>query len=167
MPAIRLDAVGTGSDVFIDANVLVYGISGRSAECLAFLQRCASEDIVGVTSLPIINEACHRFMLLEARARGHVQQERATELRRRPEVIRGLTDYWVWTRKIFELNLLIVGLDESILRRAQLNREAYGLLTNDSVLVATMEWYALDHLATRDEDFDRVTPLTVCRPADI
>ena len=46
-------------------------------------------------------------------------------------------------------------------------RSSYGLLTNDSLILAAMSDYGIDSLATRDGDFDHVPTLTVYKPTDV
>lgn len=65
------------------------------------------------------------------------------------------------------MNLLIVASDEPILRRAKSIRVAHGVLTLDSVLLATMEEYGIQSLASHDHDFDGIGNLTVYHPSDI
>jgi hypothetical protein len=36
-----LDTVPDGSNVLIDANILIYGLTDTSAQCKAFLERCS------------------------------------------------------------------------------------------------------------------------------
>ena len=50
---------------------------------------------------------------------------------------------------------------------AQTMRSRHGLLTNDSLIVAAMDEYGIDSLASRDDDFDHVSGLTVYKPTDI
>jgi predicted nucleic acid-binding protein len=40
----------------------------------------------------------------------------------------------------------------------------HGLLTNDAIIVASMQRHGLTNLATNDDDFDRVPGLTVWKP---
>jgi len=54
-----------------------------------------------------------------------------------------------------------------VVRRAQVMREHYGLLTNDSLILAAADLYGINCLATRDDDFDDVPWLTVYKPGDI
>jgi predicted nucleic acid-binding protein len=46
-------------------------------------------------------------------------------------------------------------------------RSRYGVLTNDSLILAAMNEYGIGCLATRDRDFDHVAQLTVYKPTDI
>jgi predicted nucleic acid-binding protein len=68
---------------------------------------------------------------------------------------------------LFDLNLVVIELDERRIRRAQAIRSNHGLLTNDSLIVAAAQEYGLDSLASRDDDFDRIPGLTVYKPTDL
>lgn len=167
MPADVLPSIPQGADVFLDANIFVYAFSGMSAECEAVLARCARQDVFGVTSFEVVNEVTHRLMVAEAFQKKLIAKPRSEDLRRRPAVIQGLTEYWTQVSQIFRMNLVIVAAEETILRRAQGIRAAYGLLTLDSVLAATMEEYGLTRLASHDRDFERIGAFVVYHPSDI
>ncbi len=82
-------------------------------------------------------------------------------------MVLGLTDYWRNTERLLALNLLFVPANEAILRGAHAERQAAGLLTNDSMIVAAMRVYGISQLATRDNQFDSVRDMTVFSPSDI
>ena len=145
-----------GVDIFLDANVFIYAFGGQSKQCLDLLFRCAREEVYGVTTIEAINEVTHRLMLAEALAAGVIRRARAQDLRGKTEVIRQLRQYWVHVDKIFNLNILILKPDENRLQRAHAMRSRYGLLTNDSLILAAMNEYGIGCLATRDRDFDHV-----------
>lgn len=77
-----------------------------------------------------------------------------------------LSEYWILTSRIFGLNILIVASDESRLHRAQTVRSSHGLLTTDSLILAAMNEYGIDCLASRDGDFDHIASLTIYKPTD-
>jgi len=58
-------------------------------------------------------------------------------------------------------------VNEAIVRGANVERVAAGLLTNDSMVVSCMREYGLSLLATNDADFERVAGVTVFRPSDL
>src|ERR1035438_8374853 len=93
-----LPEIPAGSDTFVDANIFVYGLAGRSAQCRQFLERCSRDEITGITLFETVNEASHRFMLAEAKSKGLVQNESARELRK-PGLISGLSAYWLQTER--------------------------------------------------------------------
>jgi Predicted nucleic acid-binding protein, contains PIN domain len=167
MPVWPLSLIPDGSNVFIDANIFVYGLSRQSAQCISLLERCSREELTGITLFEIVSEATHRFMLAEATARGLIPQASAGHLRRRFKAIASLTDYWQETERILNLNLLFIATDESIVRAAQNERQHALLLTNDSMIAACMRNYGISHLATNDRDFERVSGITVFEPNDL
>jgi len=162
--------IPNGTNVFLDANILVYALGGRSAECLTFLERCSREEVTGICSYAVLLEAAHQFMVAEARAKGQIppgQNNPAQYLRNHPAIIKTLRDYWTNVQRILSLNLLILEIGESIFRRAQVERENEGLRSMDSVIVASMREYGIATLATNDGDFNSVSGLQVFRPTDV
>jgi predicted nucleic acid-binding protein len=151
----------------LDANIFVYAFLGHSRQCQDLLGRCATEEVLGITTLDVINEVTHRMMLAEALASGVIKRDSVRALRRRWREIAVLTEYWTQTSAIFGLNILVLMTDEARLRQAQTIRIRHGLLTNDSLIVAAMEEFGIHSLATRDNDFDHVSDLAVYKPADI
>jgi len=63
--------------------------------------------------------------------------------------------------------LLFLALDENILRTGFIERQATGLLTNDSMIVSSMRLLGVPNLASADADFDRVAGITVFGPFDL
>ena len=161
-----LSAVPPGSDVFIDANIFIYGLNGQSPQCHDFFQRCAREEVFGITSFEVLSEVLHQLMLAEAVTKGLIVEQNWRLLRKNPQVVSQLHDYWSQVEQILGLNFLVLGLEEKLFRRSQAVRRSYGLLTNDSLYVAAMEEYGLDLLATNDNDFGSIPTLTVYKPTD-
>jgi predicted nucleic acid-binding protein len=166
-PFRSLPDIPDGSYTFIDANIFVYGLNGASAQCEQLLQRCSREEVTGICLYEILNEATHRFMVQEAFTKGIITRSTAAHLRNKYDLIPGLTDYWTKTEMLLGLNLLFLSTDESIIRLAQSERQSYGLLTNDSMIVSCMHKYGIDFLATSDREFERVTDIIVFRPDDL
>ena len=170
MPPLALPQVPNGTNLFIDANILVYALAGRSAECLQLLERCSREEITGICSYSVILDATHQFMLAEARTKGHIpatQNNPARYLKNHPVIVASLRDYWTNVQRVFSLNLLFLETEETILRQAQVERQNAGLLTIDSVIVASMKEYGIPMLATGDQDFNRINGIQVFRPTDL
>jgi predicted nucleic acid-binding protein len=46
-------------------------------------------------------------------------------------------------------------------------RDEYGMLTNDSVILAVMRWHKLVRLVTNDDDFKRVSGVKVWLPREL
>ena len=106
-------------------------------------------------------------MVAEALGTGVIKRDRVRDLRGKRREIAKLTEYWAQTSAIFGLNILVLPSDEARLYRAQSVRSRYGLLTNDSLILAAMEESGVDSLATRDSDFDHISDIKIYKPTDI
>ena len=167
MPVERIENLPAGTHLFLDANIFIYAFLRHSNQCRDLLGRCATEQVLGSTTLDVVNEVTHRMMLAEALGSGIIKRDSVRDLRGKWREIAKLTEYWTQTAGIFSLNILVLTSDEARLRRAQTMRTRHGLLTNDSLIVAAMDEYGIDSLATRDDDFDHISDLTVYKPTDI
>ena len=162
-----LPQVPPDTNIFIDANIFVYALSGTSTQCKHFLERCSREEVTGITLFEIVNEATHRLMLAEAKSKGLIKAESARELRNKFRLIPSLVDYWTDTQRILTLNLLFLANNENIVTAANLERATGCLLTNDSMIVSCMRTYGVSCIATSDNDFKRVQGVEVYRPDDL
>ena len=167
MAAHPLDNLPAGSDVFLDANVLIYWLCNRSTQCHHLLERCAKEEVYGVTSLHVVAEVTHRLMLVEAVEKGIIRKESSRDLEQRLDAIPGLSKYWVDTESILNMNLLVFHTLEQQHRQAHAVRSAHGLLTNDSLIVAVMQEWGLHLLASADANFDHIPGLARFSPTDV
>jgi hypothetical protein len=104
MPEL-LDTVPNGSDVLIDANVFVYGLTAKSAQCQAFLARCSREEFTGIALFESVNNATHQFMKGEALHKGLCTGQAMKYLSANPDEVKLLTDYWANTQRLLALNL--------------------------------------------------------------
>jgi predicted nucleic acid-binding protein len=167
MPVDQIENLPHGSDVLIDANIFIYALGQTSPLCIAFLERCAREELLGITTVEIVNEVTHRLMLVEAVKKNHITREQASQLKAKPNAVKTLSDYWTLASRIFALNVLVLGLEVPRLHRAERMRKAHGLLTNDSMALAAVDEYGIGCLATLDGDFDQVPGIMVYKPGDV
>jgi len=165
--AERLAAIPNGSDLLIDANVFIYGLTAASAQCKVLLERCSNEEVFGITLFEVLHEATHQFMLAEGRQKGLFLRQGAKYLAEHPDQVRLLKDYWINTQRLLALNLLFLPTEEEIVRKAQHERVHAGLLTNDSMIVAAMREYGITSIATNDRQFEAVAGITVYSPTDV
>jgi predicted nucleic acid-binding protein len=165
--AEHLDSVPNGSDVLIDANVFVYGLTAKSAQCKSLLERCSREEITGVSLFEVLNNATHQFMKGEAIQKGLCAGKAMQYLSTHPEEVKRLTGYWANTQRLLTINLLLLPIEQDIVTAAQTERVNAGLLTNDSVIVAAMREYGIPRIATNDRRFEAVAGITVFCPTDV
>jgi predicted nucleic acid-binding protein len=150
-------------------NIFVYGLTAVSLECVALLERCSTEDIIGFTLFEVFHEATHKFMIAEAEQKGlfSASERGARYLGRRPNQVKLLNDYWVNALRVLDLNVFFLPMERRITVNAQTERSIAGLLTNDSIIVSTMREYGISLIATNDSQFEAVTGITVFSPTDV
>lgn len=167
MTASSLAVLPAGCDVFIDANIFIYGLTDEGSESRAFLRRCSREEVFGVTLFEIVNEATHVFMVSEAFAEGMITKRSAYALASRLDEIRSLKSYWVYTERMLRLNIVFLATERAILDQAHVERRSAGLLTNDSMIVACMRNLGVTRLASSDSGFDHVQGIERFAPTDL
>jgi predicted nucleic acid-binding protein len=162
-----LAALAQGETIVLDANTFIYAITGRSSQCRELLERAQNGELVAVTPIEVVNEVCHKLMLIEALERGVIDRISASALRSRASEIKNLSSYWASIEEIFALNIRVLPLDQARVRRAHRVRTAHGLLTNDSLVAAAAQQEGIQNLATSDRDFEPIGWLTIYRPVDL
>ena len=166
-PSTGLRTFPPGPMFFLTRTFSFILLLGSRTNAVISLRRCATEEVFGITTLEVISEVTHRLMLAEAVAKGIITRQSVAALKGKWRDVAKLTDYWALTSRIFELNVLTIAPDESRLRKAQTVRSSHGLLTTDSLILAAMNEYGIDCLASRDGDFDHISSLTIYKPTDI
>src|SRR5438094_470074 len=106
----HLDTVPKGSDVLIDTNIFVYGLTDKSPQCKNFLARVSTEQVFGITLFEVVHEATHVFMLGEAQAKKlfSATDKARKFLQKHPEEVKKLTEYWANTQRLQALNLIVL-----------------------------------------------------------
>lgn len=164
----RLADIPAGTQVFVDTNIfaLYYvdqGVLGQA--CRDFLIRTTRQDVLGVTSVAVVADTIHRVMVAEAAAHLSLSSQKTVEhLQKHPEVIQKLTRHLAVASDMHRLGINILPITYKELHGSKSIRSSFGLMTNDSLIVAVMYANKLRHLATHDAGFARVTGLQVWRP---
>ena len=168
MASSTLDQVPDGQRVFIDASIFIYHFTGASKDCRTLLEDCERGRISGFTSVTALAEVAHRLMMIEAVAKGFVSPGNVVrKLREKPAIVRQLHVYEDQIELIPLMGIAVLDLDLEILSLGAGVRYRYGLLVNDSLLVATAISQGIAAMASADSDFERVEVLTLFRPADL
>jgi predicted nucleic acid-binding protein len=155
--------------VFIDANILVYYFTpdptfGR--ECQLLMDRVSKyQDFTAYTSTHVLSEMAHQLMVLEAVQQfGWPLAGITRRLQRHPAEVQKLTRFRRAIDEVPRLGIDVVPLERHLPAMAAAISQLHGLLTNDALIVATMQDQAITHLASHDTDFDRVPGLTRYAP---
>jgi predicted nucleic acid-binding protein len=130
-----------------------------------FLDRVENQEITAVTSTHVLGEVVHRMMTIEASDRfGWPIQGIANRLRRHPAEVQQLVRP---RQALDEINAAGVGVLTITVPEVGLATDVSrqtGLLHRDALTVAVMRDHGLTHLASLDDDFDRVPGLTRYAP---
>ena len=165
---MRLDRVRATKAVFVDATIFIYHFTGASQECHEFLRRCEVSDLHAVTSVTVLAEVTHRLMMIEAVTKGFVTPGNiAQKLRKSPKTVKSLHIYQEQVETIPLMGIEVLPLDLKTILSAAAVRRNYGLMTNDSLIVGTVQEKGIEQLASADADFAEIEGVTLFGPTDI
>ncbi len=160
--------VPAGERVFIDANILHYAlipVAPFTSFVLPFIDRLRRGEFTGLVSFQCLADAQHKTMTsLAAGQYGLTRSNLVGWLKNHPQRIQTLAGLPQAAAMLAALPLSVIPSDVGLLREAAALCNAHGLLTNDSLIVALAQRHGVAHVATNDDDFDRVPGLTVWKP---
>lgn len=158
-----------GTRLFVDANVMSYyvlRVRPFSELCDPLFRRAARRQITLHTGANVAADVIHRAMLSEAIIRFGVQsQEAVTFLKTHPETVRQLEKYKMVPSWFTQARVNILPVTYREIHNSKQFRDTYGLLTNDSIILAMMSRYKITDLATNDRDFRRVPDIRLWTPS--
>lgn len=157
-----------GDELFLDANIFIYHFLGLSQQCKRLLGQCRDGFLHGKTASFIVAETVHRLMVAEAIERQLITAKNPVKkLREKPHVVQQLSKHADSVHTLRAMNIEVVPLTVAAVEASAEARKQYGLLTNDSIVVAVMKELGIAKLATLDNDFDRVEEMAIYKPTDI
>lgn len=159
--------VPDGSVSFVDTNVLVYHFVENpnfSGDCRSYLRRVVNGQITAVSSEIAVADAIHKVMSEEARLLHQLDSGAIRFLQRHPQEIQKLSAFVEAAEQLERIPIQLLPVDFALLREAAEVARTHGLLTTDATIIALMQRHGITHLATNDDDFDRVPGITVWKP---
>ena len=166
---MNLDDISTGSLCVVDTNVLIYAEQGVSPQAQRFVRRCSSGEIKAVLPQTVWQELAHKLMMAEAMMRGLTSGGNpAARLAAKPDAVRSLTLYRAKVKSLLDLGFGFEPCQlDDLTERAFALQERYGLLTNDSVVLAVALRLKADALVSSDKAFRSIAELDVYYPTDL
>jgi len=166
---MNLDDIQNGTLCVIDTNILLYAEQGLSAQAQRLLRRCSAGEMVGILPQTVWQELTHRLMLAEAMMLGKIAGPNpARQLAQKPDMVCSLS---IYKEKIGALQNLGLGFEactrKDLLEDALILQGKYGLLTNDSAVLAVALRLKADVLVSSDAAFQRISKPMVARPSDL
>ena len=166
---MNLDDIDSGALCIIDTNVLLYAEQGRSAQAQRLLRRCGSGEVNAVLPQPVWQELAHKLMLAEALMKKIVSGNNpAAKLAAKAAEVQTLGLYRQKLRALRDLGLGFEACKrEDLFDSAQQLQEKYGLLVNDSVILAISIRMQADALVSSDTAFRQIDEIPVFAPTDL
>jgi predicted nucleic acid-binding protein len=160
---MTFDQIPVGTDVFLDANTLIYHFTAEpsfGAACTRLVERIEQGDLRGFTSADVLSDTAHRMMTIEAmQCFGWPMTGLAARLRKQHAEIAKLDQFRQAIEKVPQLRIQVWNTTlDLVLSAAKLSRQ-HGLLSADALILAAMQFHGLTTIATHDADFDRVPGL--------
>lgn len=164
-----LNQIPANVSLLLDANIVIYALFPQVSQhesCQKLLERGARGELQLHLAVNTAADVIHRAMVLELLAQGSFQKsaDAVTYLKKNPQAVQNLTRYKTILRDLKPAQINILPLTYRDLHNSRLFRDEYGLMVNDSIMVAVMKRERIQHLATNDADFERVPGITVCTP---
>lgn len=157
-----------GTRCFVDSNILHYALIptfDTSAACLELVDRAIAGIVSFSVRVQILADVVHKAMISEAaQLAGRERSKIVGYLKKHPEIISRLVEWPKAIERLKSVPLQILSSDIDLVFDAAHLATAHGLLTNDAMIVALMHRHGITHLATNDDDFDRVPGITVWKP---
>lgn len=163
-----INALPTGTRCLVDSNILIYHLAGLSQDCRNFLHRVVNGEVEACLTTVIIAEILHRRMMAEALSKGLVSAGKVlAKLKANPAVITQLTDYLAEVEKLLRLPLKVIEASTADIASSHHLRLTHGLFVNDSINLACAVRYGITNIISHDNDFARVTSITVWDLTDV
>ena len=163
---MRLKDLPASAKVFVDANLFTYYLTGKddlAQACAAFFQRTVRGEIEALTVVAM--EVTHRAILQEASEHSDLRgPELIKFLKTHPDVLKGQTRHRDVASIIYRLGIRIESVTYVHVHASRVVRQEYGLMANDSLIIAFMQKHHIRHLATNDKDFERIPGIQVWLP---
>ncbi len=160
---MTFDDLPDGLAVFLDANVFLCYFTAHpitGAACEKLLDRIDRGDLTGVTSSQVLGEVIHRLMAIEACGRfGWPGKGIAQRMRKHAVEIQQLTRHRQAVDEVAMMRVQVLPVLRQQVSVAVDVITQSGLLFGDALIVAMMRDQGLQHLASNDQDFDRITGL--------
>jgi len=165
---VHINDIPDSNKVFIDANIFIYHFAGISKQSTHLFERIRDGELTGFVNTIILAEVLHRRMIAEAVEKGLVTSKNAVRrLKEHPDSVKSLTQYSQDVQDIIQIPLTVESVTKADILASAKIRSAHGILTNDSIILATMERLSIIDFVTHDDDFDSISKLNLWKPDDI
>jgi predicted nucleic acid-binding protein len=134
-------------------------------ESRRLLSRSARRELQLFTASHTAAEVIHRVMIIKGQTRFGLSSKKSLGyLKRYPDAVKQLTKYKQIPGKFTQARIHILPVTYQEIHSSKHFRDSFGLLTNDSIILAVMSQNRIADLATNDADFRRVPGIHLWTP---
>src|SRR5262245_60858352 len=148
---MTFDQIPAGSQVFLDANSLVYHFSNDAnygSACTKLVSQIEQQLLFGHTSSDVLADVAHRLMTLEAMNLNNWPQTGiAARLRRNHDEIPKLSLFEQAIASVPKLNIQVIPVTLALNQAATVVCKQHQLLTGDALVVSVMQAHGFANLA--------------------
>lgn len=153
--------------VFIDTNILIYAHTNTrfTPACEYILDKIGDREITGYINSTVLDEFFHKMLLTQIFAdKGLNSQQAIHWIKKNPEKVKNFNLPFTMTEDIIEnYSFHILDTTPTLTHAIEYSRK-FGLLFSDAMHAACCAYYSLDHIITNDNDFIRISDLSVIKP---
>jgi predicted nucleic acid-binding protein len=160
---MTLADLNDGDSVFLDANILVYHFAPHPTlgpSCNGLVRRIETQALRGFVSTAVLSEVAHHLMTFEASTVFGWTSKVTQRLQQDPAAVMQLSKFHQSIAEVPKLGIQLLTIPETLVETAAMLSRQTGLLSNDALILATMQHYGLTNLASADTDFDPALGLT-------
>lgn len=157
-------------DVMLDANIIVYALTPTSryhASYRQLLERGAEGKVKLHVVVNAAADVIHRAMILELMSSDQFEKsmDAVRHLKKNHESVKQLHRYKTILGDMVQARINILPLTFQDLHASKQYRDDYGVMVNDSLIIAVMKREKIQHLATNDSDFEDIPQIAVRFPS--
>jgi predicted nucleic acid-binding protein len=153
--------------VFIDTNILIYAHTNTrfTPACEYILDKILERQIIGYLNSTVLDEFFHKMLLTQIYADTGLNAQQAIPwIKKNPEKVKNFILPFSITEEIIENYPFHIVDTTPALKQAIEYARQYGLLFSDAMHAACCTYYSLDHIMTNDNEFIRISDLSVIKP---
>lgn len=165
---MNLSQIPQGELVVLDANKVIYAVHEVSSQCQQIFRRSAEHDISCIMPSQQFAEVMHRLMIAEAIDNNWISGSNpARKLSEKPERIKALHRYEQALKDLLAIGIILQPVvREDFILALSLQRQ-FGLMSNDSLLVACAQRMRCQSIASSDKRLREVRDIVVYEPDDL
>ncbi len=165
---MNLSEIPKDTRIVLDTGIFLYAMQGLSAQSRFFLERCATDDVTGILTSPVLTDVMHGLMIAEAKDNGWIPSVHPLrDLKSQPKRIASLRRYESVVRDLMGMGLALEVVTREDFLTAMDVQQRSGFLMRDALLIAMCKRLGVHGIASPDPGFRKALGIDVYWPSDV